>query len=197
MAVVDKNDEVGPVHPRLRTMAVGHFESKIVVLHVSADARVRLGDSTEFRFPIAVEDDPIDMAAVRGRFPTTPLGRVEADVRSGTYRIVSIQRHGNLSLTFARTRDRGDDTVASHVGDHLKHQLRWIGSALTNQITPIEPLAHDPFQLTEEMKLRFFTRITPLLQYQVGGEMVEDLRRPDVTGVRQIQIHGLPDDSRI
>src|SRR5437867_8225900 len=193
MAVVHKDDEIGPVHPRLRTVTVRHFESEVVVLHICPDARMRLNDAAELGFPVAVEDDPIDVAAVWSGFPSIALRRVEADVRSGARRVISIQRDGNLSLAGARARDRSNDPVASHIGDHLEDQLRRVRSSFANQITSVEPLPNDPFQLAEEMKLRLLARIAPLLKDQMGREMVQHLRRAHFASMSEVQINRLAD----
>src|SRR6218665_1225156 len=42
--------------------AVGYLQAQVVVLHVRAHARVRLGHAAELGFPVAVENDPVDMA---------------------------------------------------------------------------------------------------------------------------------------
>ena len=63
--VVHQHDEVGQILPRLRAVAVRHFQAEIVVLHVGAHLRMRLGDAAELRLPVAVEHDPVDVVLRR------------------------------------------------------------------------------------------------------------------------------------
>ena len=46
-----------------RTATVGDFETEAVVLHVGEHLGMRLGHAAELRFPIAIENDPVDVAA--------------------------------------------------------------------------------------------------------------------------------------
>ena len=62
VSVVHQDNEVGAVNPHFRTETVRHFKTEIVIFDVGADFRVMLGDAAKFTFPIAVEDDPIQMA---------------------------------------------------------------------------------------------------------------------------------------
>src|SRR5207253_8994380 len=52
-------------------------------------------------------------------------------------------------------------------------QLRRIGSALADEITTVEPLPDDSFQLAEKMQPRLFAGIAPLLHHQMRRQMVE------------------------
>ena len=68
MAVVDQDDEVGQVAcAARRAIAVRHLEAEVVVLDVGAHRRVRLGDAAELGLPVAVADDPVDVALVVDR----------------------------------------------------------------------------------------------------------------------------------
>jgi hypothetical protein len=81
MTVVDANDEVRAVFPVLGLEAIGDFKSEVVVLRIGDHLRMRFGDAAEFRFPIAVEDHPIDLVLRRRAvgFPAIGFRRIEAN----------------------------------------------------------------------------------------------------------------------
>jgi hypothetical protein len=54
-----------------------------VVFHIGPDFRMVFGDAAKFTFPIAVEDDPIDLATARVGFPAVGFGGVKIDVARG------------------------------------------------------------------------------------------------------------------
>ena len=58
-------DEVGDVGARLGAVTVGDVQPQAVVLDVGTDRWVRFDEATEFRFPVAVADCPVDVAAAR------------------------------------------------------------------------------------------------------------------------------------
>ena len=60
------------------TPAVRDLESQVVILHIRMDARMRFGDAAEFGFPVAVQDDPVDMAARRFRPSAAAAGRTRS-----------------------------------------------------------------------------------------------------------------------
>src|SRR5205823_14618131 len=68
--VIDSNDEVGPIDAVLTAISIRNFETKVVIFYIRSNAWMRLGDATKFALPIAVENDPINVAAIRHRFPT-------------------------------------------------------------------------------------------------------------------------------
>ena len=49
---------------------------------------MRLGDAAELGLPVAVEDDPVDVAASRIRLPAVRLRRGEVDVARRAGRVV-------------------------------------------------------------------------------------------------------------
>ncbi|OQB36387.1 MAG: hypothetical protein BWY09_01949 [Candidatus Hydrogenedentes bacterium ADurb.Bin179] len=80
MAIVYLDDEIGNIAACFRAIAVGYFQSQVMVLHIGPHPGMGLGDPAELRFPIAIEDDPVDVATVRSRFPPERLGGIEIDM---------------------------------------------------------------------------------------------------------------------
>ena len=66
MPVIHQHDEVGQLLSYLGAVTIWHFQTEIVVLGVGNHFRMR-SDAAEFRLPVAVEHDPIDL--VLGRRP--------------------------------------------------------------------------------------------------------------------------------
>ena len=57
----------------LGAVAIRHFQTEVVVLDVGPHLGMRLGHAAELRLPIAVENDPVDVAAARRRSPNGPF----------------------------------------------------------------------------------------------------------------------------
>ncbi len=74
--------------------------------------------------------------------------------------------------------------------------MRRVGAALADQVAS-EPLARNALELAEKVQLRFAIGIAVLAQHQMGGELVDHLRRPHVAGMDQIEVHRLADDPGI
>ena len=91
MAVINEYDEVRQVLPHFRSVPVWDFEAEIVVFDVGAHARMRLRDTAKLGLPIAIQHDPVDVAAPRVRFPTVGPRCVEANMGGGPNRIVSVE----------------------------------------------------------------------------------------------------------
>ena len=68
-SIVDQDYEVRPIAPVFGPEAIRYLETKIVVLHIRLDLRMRFGHSAKFCLPIAIEDYPIEMATPLVRFP--------------------------------------------------------------------------------------------------------------------------------
>jgi len=135
-----------------------------VIFDVGFDLRVRLGNTAELSLPIAIEDDPIDLASNRlcvSRPPTVPLGRSEVNVNGGAGRVVWVKQ--DLDRRFAnRVRgDGGGNALAGHIGQIPVKYLRGICATRAEKAS-VKPLFGDALELTEQMKLRFFARIAPL-----------------------------------
>ena len=88
VAVVDEYDEVRDVALRLAGKAVRHLEAEVVILHVGAHAGMLLRNAAELGFPVAVEHDPVDVAAVGVRLPAVTLRRREVHVARGSGGVV-------------------------------------------------------------------------------------------------------------
>lgn len=113
-----------------------------MVLDVGLDARMRFRHPTEFAFPAAIEDDPVDMATPRVRLPAFGARRVELDVRRRTGGVVGIE-DGLDRVGFEHgLRNRRGDAVAGHIGQFLVDKLRRFRPALANQAA-VEPLLGD------------------------------------------------------
>jgi hypothetical protein len=107
--------------------------------------------------------------------------------------VVRIEQRLDRTLADELPRNSRGDAVGCHVGQHLVFQLGRIGAALADQIA-VQPLLSDALELAKQMQLGVFSRVAPLGHQEMGGQFVEDLRRPHVAGVGQRQVDGRPDD---
>jgi hypothetical protein len=80
VAVVDPHDEVGEIAAHFGAVAVRDFEAEVVILDVGAFLGMGFGDAAELPFPLAVENDPVDVAVPGAGLPAVGAGGVEADV---------------------------------------------------------------------------------------------------------------------
>src|SRR5207245_4692319 len=69
-----------------------HLEAQPVVLHVGAHAWVALNYAAELALPVAVQDEPVDVASRWIRLPAQRFGRGEVDVRGGVGGVIEIGR---------------------------------------------------------------------------------------------------------
>ena len=76
-------------------------------------------------------------------------------------------KHGfDRPLADELTIDTGDDPAAGYVREHFIFELSRICTASAHEIA-IEPLLGDALELTEQMKFRILTRISPSMQHKV------------------------------
>ncbi len=146
---------------RIRAVAVGNFETEVVILYVGPHLRMRFGDTAEFGFPIAIEDDPVDVAAARVGLPAIGFRGVELHVHRGAGGIVGIENRFDRAAAHFGAGDGGGDALAGHVGELLIHELGRIGAAFADEAS-IEPLLRDALELSEQMELGFFAGVAPL-----------------------------------
>ena len=193
-AIIDENDKVRDVGARFGGGAVRHLETEIVVLDVRFNPRMGFGHAAKLRFPVAIEDDPVDVAAAGIRLVATGPGpgRGEIHVDRGADGIVRIEHSLDRSLVHVVRDDSSCDVLACLVGQLLIHELGGVGVALADK-TAIEPLSGDALELSEKMEFRLLARIAPLCVEQPLGEMKEQSRAPEVAGVNQIEVDALAD----
>ena len=84
---------------------------------------MRLGDAAELGLPVAVADDPVDVALAR----SSVSQRVAFDVlkltmRGGAGRVVGVEDRLDRPFADVDAGDRGRDPLAGHVGDLLVHR---------------------------------------------------------------------------
>ena len=70
VTIIDPDDKVRAVPSGLRTISVWNLEPKPLVLDIRTDTRMFFCNTAKFSFPVAVENDPVDVAAPRDRSPT-------------------------------------------------------------------------------------------------------------------------------
>lgn len=92
--------------------------------------------------------------------------------------------------------DAGHDAIAGRVGEAEVQELRGIRAALADKVG-VQPLARDPFELSEQVQLRLPFRIAPLLIKKMLGEVKQDGGPPDVAQVLDVQVHALADDALV
>jgi hypothetical protein len=86
--------------------------------------------------------------------------------------------------------------LAGHVGERLVLELGRICAAFAAQVTAIQPLLRDALELPEKVELRIFAR-PPLGQDEVRRQLVEDLGRPHLPRVHQVQVDLSANDPRV
>jgi len=86
-----------------------------VVLDVRADFGVGLGYAAEFAFPIAVEDDPVDMGTPGIGFPAVEFRSVELDVAGGAGGVVRVEDGFDRAFAYELAVDSSNDFVASRI----------------------------------------------------------------------------------
>ena len=159
--------------------------------------RMGFGHAAELGLPVAVEDHPVDVAAVRVRLPTACLGGGEVHVGCRTHGVVGVQhRLDGPATAHLGAGDGGGDAFARHVGQFLVHELGWVGVALADK-TAVKPLPGQAFELSEKMELGLFARITPLRGEQSLCQVKKQRRWPHVSGMNQVEIDGLANDALV
>ena len=61
-SVIHKHNEVQQIGAALGAVPVRDFQPKILVFYICQHLGMIFGHATEFPFPVAVEDDPVDVA---------------------------------------------------------------------------------------------------------------------------------------
>src|SRR5258706_4659253 len=158
-------------------------------------ARVAFGDPAKLSFPVAVEDDPVDMAAARIGLPAKLLRGSEANVRSGACWVVGVKNGDDRPRGHERARDAGADALARHVGQHFVFQLRRVSAALADKAFLVEPLAYDSLQLPEEVELRLTVGVAVARKKEMRGKLVRYLRFTHLPGMHEGGSHRLADDA--
>ena len=161
-----------------------------MVLHVGLYLRVALGDAAELGLPIAVQDDPVDVALPRVGLPTALLGSGEVDVGGRAGGIEWIEQHLDRPVGGVGPIDCRGDALAGHVGQLLVHELGPICVASALQ-AGFEPLLDNCPQFAEKVDFGLLVGIPPLGVEQSLGEVVLQGGLPEVGGVDQVKIDGL------
>lgn len=73
VAIVDLRYEVRPVCTCFGPIPIRHFQSQTVVLHIGNDPLVCFSDTAKLRFPVTVQNDPVNMRSSRAGFPPFSL----------------------------------------------------------------------------------------------------------------------------
>lgn len=155
-----------------------------------------LDDATELPFPVAIENDPVQMAAIGPRLPAIGVAGIEPDVCRGADRIVGVN-HGRDGLVSITGRiNGGDNPVTSAICEGLVLELGFVRSALA--LHPVvEPFLGNSPQLAEQVIWWRFARLPILVHHQMTGQFVHNLRWADLTGVHEVQIDFLADNAGI
>ena len=193
-AIVDADDKVGEVLPAHAGMEVRHLEVEALVLHVGVDLRVVFGHAAEFRLPLAVVDDVVDVRTAGVGLPgAIGLGGIEVHRAAATERYPRVEYGEKGALALEGAGDAGGDTVASHVGELQVEQLSFVGVAVTFEMV-VEPLRHDALELTEKMQFRGVAGVAILRLDEALGQAIDDRRVTDVLQVLDRHVGVLTDD---
>ena len=92
--------------------------------------------------------------------------------------------------------DAPADAFAGHVREFLVQELCRVGVPLAYEVV-VQPLARDPFELTEEVEFRFLSRVTPLGLQQSLGQVKNQRGPAQVSGMDQVEIDSFADDPLI
>ena len=164
-----------------------------MVLDIRFDARMGFRNAAELRFPIAVEDHPIDVASARIRFVTAGPGGIKIHLFRRADRIIRIEHGLDRTTTDFRACDGGRDAFTGHICKFLVHQLRRICASLAGK-AGIEPLPGNALELSEKMKLRFLARVPPFGIQQPLGEVEQKRGLTNVIRMNQIEVHAFADN---
>ncbi len=157
---------------------------------------MHFGDTAELPFPIAIEDDPVDVTAAGIGLPAIGFRGAEADVHGGAGGIVGIEDgHDGLAVHFG-SGDGGGDAFAGHIGEGLVEKLGGVRAASADE-TGIEPLFGDALQVAEEIEAGFLAGLAPMLFEQALGEVEEHGGGAGVGGVFETEIDAFADDAFI
>ena len=155
-----------------------------------------LGDAAELSLPVAVQDDPVDVAAVRRGFPAELLGGVEAHEVGGAFRVVGVEHGLDGVLIDEFASDPGGDSLARDVGELLVHELRREGVAAADKVI-VEPLAGDGLEVAEEVELGLLAGVTPLCLDESLGEVEEEGGLSDLVEVFEVEVDAFADDALV
>ena len=194
--IIHAHDEVRSVSAHFRTVAIRHFQAKVVVLDIRTNAGMSFCHAAELAFPIAIENHPVDVASTSIGFPAELSRGVEIDVHGGARGVVRIEHGLYGPFTNKLAVDAGDDLAAGHIGEHFVLELGRIRAALADQI-PVEPLFRDALELTEEMKLGFFAWVAPPVQDQMRCQLIQNLRRSNIAGMNEVEVCFFSNDSGV
>jgi len=128
--------------------------------------------------------------------PAAGFRRGEIHVHGGAGGIVGIKQSFDGPFAHQRIGDPGGDAFAGHVGQFLVPELGGIRATLADQ-TGIEPLFGDALELTEQVQLGFFARVTPFGVEQALGEVKQQRGAPRIFQVFQAEVYIRTDDAGI
>src|ERR1043166_692325 len=193
-SIVHLDDEVGKVFARGGPHQVRDLEVEALVFRVGADAGMRFSDTAEFRLPIAIAHDPVDMTLARVCLPDGAFGGGEIDVPRRALRVVSVEDRFDLVLAFEGFGDGGFDPFAGHVGNFSIEDLSRISGTAATKVPAIHPLPDDAFKLAKKVELRLLARVGGLGIKEMPGEAEKDRGWADVLQVFQIERDALTDN---
>lgn len=198
VAVFHEDNEVREVAAGFRAVTVRDFQAEVVILDVGADLRMAFGHAAELGLPVAVEDDPVEVAFRRWPLGVPAVGfrGVETDVLGGPGGIVGIEQGFDGPGVGECLGDAGGDLVAGQVRELLIHEQGRIGVALADE-AGVQPFLGDALELAEEMQLGFLAGVAPLGVKQALGEVEEQRGRAHVAEVFQAHVRRFSDDSGI
>ena len=114
-------------------------------------------------------------------------------MRGRTRGVVGIEHGLDRSLTHEGAGDAGGEALAGHVGKHFVFELRRIRAAFADQVA-VEPLFGDALELPKQVELGIFAGVAPFVQDEVGSQLIQNLRRTNVSGMHQIEVNLFADD---
>ena len=163
VAVVHEDDEVWEVAAGFGAVAVRDFQTEVVILDVGADLRMALRHAAELGFPVAIEDDPVEVGFRRWTLgvPTVGFRGIETDVLGVAGGIVRIEQGLDGTGVGECLGDAGGDLVAGQIRELLIHEQGRIGVAFADE-AGVQPFLGDALELAEEVKLGLLSRVAPL-----------------------------------
>jgi hypothetical protein len=90
-AVIDEGDEAGEVAVVLGDGTAGDFKAGALVFDADEDPGLGFGDAAEPGFPVAVQDDPGNVAFAGIGLPAAGFTDDEADVDTGTCGLAGVE----------------------------------------------------------------------------------------------------------
>ena len=128
------------------------------VFDVGKDAGLGFGGAAELGFPVAVEDDPVDVAFAGIGLPAAGFAGGEVDVAAGAGAVVGVKEGFDVAAADEGLAYGVYDAFTGHIGKFLVHKLGGIGAACADEAF-FKPFSGDVFKLAKKRQFDGFVGV--------------------------------------